>query len=648
MIEPHPFKRKDWIILLLVLLIAGMMRFGMPGIVEFFHDDAMVATMALEMAEGVRFPFTGIISSTGIPNTPISIYLMAIPFAISSDPSVAIGFIMALNVAGVGLLWALAHRYFGRNAGLVAGLTYAISPWAVLFSRKIWAQDFHTPFILLGLLLALVGFWERPSDASKTRRTLAQAFALPVFLIGVQIHFAAVALLPLVIIVAVYGRRQIQWRAATVSVALAVLVLLPYLIGLTQTLQDDPARISDAATRSADSGLIFSGESLLDAVYLATGYGMETWVAPEQQAEFQQAVPASPLWSLIGFMMLIGAGVLLWRKRHFAALVLCWGLLPPLLLVPQWTDVYVHYFIASIPAYALLAGIGTALIARIVPLQPTGQTIILMAYGIILLTQAMWWRGMLRFVDTVEIAYPGYTTPLHQLDTVREAVLPASDVVVLSYGMSWSLHHESVVWSILLHDDAQCTRTLIDNGYAVFPAQPFTVVVAPDAPRSGNYTHYTHDEGELISTRDGAIPYEIYAFDAPPDWWGPEILPVDDAQFDNDVTLTGYALADDTVYLAWELPDGSRSDDYQYSAQLFTADGERITQLDKPFWHGRHWCTGDRLVTWGTLAQVPDAAELRVSMYQLAGNSEAPDFIPANVLDEAGNPAGQQAVIPLD
>ena len=97
------------------------MRFSRGDVVEYFHDDAMLATMALELADGLRFPLTGILSSTGIPNPPVSVYALAIPFALSSSPAFVIHVIMAWNVVGVALLWFLARRYSGERIALIAG-----------------------------------------------------------------------------------------------------------------------------------------------------------------------------------------------------------------------------------------------------------------------------------------------------------------------------------------------------------------------------------------------------------------------------------------------------------------------------------------------------------------------------------------------
>lgn len=649
----HTLKRRDWLTLLLILFVASLLRFGQPGIVEFYHDEAMLSTLAQQMAAGETFPLTGINSSTGIPNPPISVYIMMLPYLITSDPQVATLFVMGLNVVGVGLLWLFGHRYFGQLAGLVAGLTYAVSPWAVLYSRKIWAQDFHTPFILLGLLLGLYGYWEaspRATGRAKRSQLFAQALCLPILLLAMQIHFAAWALLPLYLLILWQGRERIRWRAFIASVVLSALVMLPYAVGLSQTLQEDPTRISAAAERSeAVQGLHFSLDVLSDTAYLITGYGLETWIAPNQQSEMLTAVPSISLWWLIGVVTLLGIVRLLWQKslRRYAAFMMIWAFLPPLALILQWTPVYPHYFIASIPAYALLAGLGVAWIARWVPLKRTGQAIILSAYVVILLTQAMWWRGALRYIDENGIEPPGFTVPLHDLRTIADDLAAYDDVLVLSYGMSWSLHHESAVWPVLLRDTTTCVRTLMPEGYAVFPQGAFAVLVAPDAPANPVNGLYTQGDSTSYPTRYGETPYVLYSFEQAPTWNGPAITDVDPISYDIGVNLTGYALAEGRIYLRWQLPASQEDVNYQYSAQLFDAE-ERIGQADTVFWQQRHWCAGDTLITWAPIDQGDRADTLQVSLYRLGTGSQLGQFFNANVLDAAGAPAGQYAVIPLE
>jgi len=644
-----PIKRRDLVVLCIILLIAGWMRLGRSDIVEYFHDDAMLSTLALEMANGENFPLTGILSSTGIPNPPTSVYVMAIPFSLSSDPNFAIHFVMLLNVVGVGILWMIAHRYFGRQVGIFVSLAYAINPWAVLFSRKIWAQDFHTPFILLGLLLLLYGFWES-SDQRGWKQAFAQLLSIPILLFAFQIHFAALALAPIILVALWMGRKRIIWRAMLISFILSACVLAPYIIGLTETLSQDATRISDAANRSsASNGVSFTSEPIIDTGYLSSGAGLETWVAPDQQDKLRETYPPfTQAGLLFSLLMLVGI-VIVWKTyRQFTLLMLIWAFLPQLALIINWTPVYVHYFIPSIPAMLLLAGIGFGYILQFIALS---RIISGLAWGLIFVIfglQIIQWHNILDYVETHHIPYPGFTTPIRNLNMIRETLKDSDDVLIISQGMSWNLHHEVAVWDTLLWDEVGCVRTLIGDGYAVFPAHAFSVVIAPDASPNPVNNLYQTDNPIHYETRQGDTGYTVYQWDSSPQWTQGAIEPINATLFDNGVQLTGYTHENNTITLEWRLPAQHKGADYQYSAQLFGSDGNRITQLDKTFWHGRHWCENDRLITWGILPSDTNATTLSIGMYRLGTGNEDGQFFNANVLDELGNPIGQSIDIQLD
>ena len=476
--------RRDLTCLGLVVLLAAAMRFVRGDIVEYFHDDAMLATLALEFADGLRFPLTGILSSTGIPNSPASVYFLAAPFAFSSSPAVAIHFVMLWNVAGVGALWFLARRYCGSRVAVIAGLLYAVNPWAVLFSRKIWAQDLHTPIILIGLLLLLCGFYESRADRPRPRLVfLSQTVSLPILLFGCQFHFASLPLLLLIPILIWQRRQRIIAGAFAVGILLSLVVIFPYAIGLAQTLGADPTRISDAMARSAARDPELSLDSIVAIARLATGSGLETWLAPDQAARLaSEYSPLSVLSLALLPLLLIGFRAAYRRRRSFALFLLVWALLPSLLLIVEWTPVYIHYFIPCLPALALLTGFGADALLGLFARWRLLRGGLWLALGLILALQAQAWLAALNFVADQHIAYPGFTTPLANLLPLRDELSRANDVVILASGMSWNLHHEVARWDTLFWERETCLRVIVPEGYAVFPKHPFTVVFAPDAP----------------------------------------------------------------------------------------------------------------------------------------------------------------------
>lgn len=625
--------RRDALALLLILLVAALLRLGEPGVVEFRHDEAMLSLLAQDMADGRTFALTGIPSSVGIPNPPASVYVLALPYALSADPQAATLFVAALNVVGVGLLWLIAHRYFGGMAALAAGLAYAASPWAVLYSRKIWAQDFHTPFALLAVLLGLYGFVEG--------KRWAQILCLPALIFALQIHFAAWALLPMFGVLLWLGRKNISLSAVLTSVLLAALTLVPFLFGLSQTLKTDPYRISSAINRNA-APLTLTPDALLTTARFATGLGLETVVAPEQTADLLAAHPPELMSHLlIGLLALVGliALVSVPARRRFAPLLIAWVGVPLIVFSLSWTPVYPHYLIASIPALCLLAGIGLAALAEVTSGQPQ-TTILLLIFGTAIVIQSLWWRGLLRYLDAA--ATPGgFGPPIRYLNVARDALRPFDDVVIVTDGIEIQYDQEPAIWSAMLRGK-RCVRALAGDGAAVFPAQPFAVLTAPNAPENPVGGLYQTANTQVFPLRPGEGAYSLTPFERAPAWNGPALKPIEPVMFSSGIELTGYALDDNRLYLAWRLP-GRVEDDYHYFGHFLNAGGEKIGQRDNALWPGRYWCAGDHLIT-GAEADIPeDTAVLRVGLYTLENGS----FINATVLDTAGNPVGTWVDIPL-
>ena len=173
-----PLARWELALLVAILLLAGALRMGAPGLTEFKRDEANLSRLALNLAQGKGFPLLGISSSVGVPNPPISVYLFALPYLFDHTPILATVFVGALNTLAVALTWALVRRTFGPRPALIAALLYAAAPWGVLFARKIWAQDLLPPFVVGAALLGVIGFGS--GDRGRRRCTALLALAVQV------------------------------------------------------------------------------------------------------------------------------------------------------------------------------------------------------------------------------------------------------------------------------------------------------------------------------------------------------------------------------------------------------------------------------------------------------------------------------------
>ena len=144
-------RRLELILFLLVMLLAGGLRLGWPGITEFKLDEARVYKLALGLAELKSLPLAATDMSVGLPNSPLTIYIYALPLFMWKSPLAPMLFGAALNTAAVALAYWLVRRYWGPRAALLAALLYAAAPWAVLYSRKIWASNL-LPLFMVGTM----------------------------------------------------------------------------------------------------------------------------------------------------------------------------------------------------------------------------------------------------------------------------------------------------------------------------------------------------------------------------------------------------------------------------------------------------------------------------------------------------------------
>src|ERR1035438_3963906 len=133
---------------------------------------------------------------------------------------------LARAVQMVNVLSVLALFYFvlrwlkgeDREPWLWSAAMLSVSPFSILFSRKIWEQDVIPPF----LLLATIGFMNRASFLG------AAVYGLFGALLG-QVHMSGFLFsLGLVVWLAVFDRNNVNWQGWFAGSALGAIPLLPW------------------------------------------------------------------------------------------------------------------------------------------------------------------------------------------------------------------------------------------------------------------------------------------------------------------------------------------------------------------------------------------------------------------------------------
>lgn len=185
---------------LLVALAAGL-RLSRISDMEWNYDEKLAVQMADELlAGGWHRLLVGMGSSIGVPNPPGFIVIVAAFRFMSLSPvGVAVAFAVMNVMAIILFAWCFRER-LGPWVSWTAAFLYASAPWAVIFSRKIWAQDLLAPFLvclLVGLDKAIFG--RRPAS---WLLVVASAFVM------LQIHFSSIfVLIALPVLVFIYRRQ---------------------------------------------------------------------------------------------------------------------------------------------------------------------------------------------------------------------------------------------------------------------------------------------------------------------------------------------------------------------------------------------------------------------------------------------------------
>ncbi len=640
-----PPRRGELLLLAIILLLAGALRLGAPGITEFKRDEANLSRLALDLARGRDLPLLGITSSVNVPNPPISAYLLALPYLVDDSPLAATLFVGALNVIAVGLAWWLARRYYGPFAAFVAALLYAASPWAVIYSRKIWAQDLLPPFVLATVITGLLGYAEG--------RRWARLVTWPLLAITVQIHYGAFVLVPLSLVIIGLWWRRVVWRDLWIGLALAALTAVPALAGAYRDGWLSPSAIQERVQTSEEHLRVISSTALDDAWFMVAGTNIHSLAGPQAFRDYLDSVPdAWNLFKLVPLGAAASVAGLLWhaaRRRTWASVdvvLAVWIVLPVVAFTWEWTKVVPHYMIPLLPAAYSACGAGAAVLGRLAHREKIHRAVQIAIGGLVVVIagfQVFNVVALLHFVD--ENATPGgFGTPLHYLLDVRDAVLSRApdDVIVVGTEELAPYEQDPAVWGVLL-DPVPHVRFVNGTHTAVLPAGDALelVIWTPGLRTCPDDACWREGSSQVFEQRPGEAPLILRPARHSMPLAAVTALP-SPVRFANGALLTGYAIKAGGVALVWQLP-GPVAADYQAFIHALDAEGKRLTQQDRFSWPGRYWRAGDTLVLWFDLLLPLDTTVLYTGLYTTDGIT----YENVEVVDDTGAVLAYGATIAL-
>ncbi|HZS23932.1 MAG TPA: glycosyltransferase family 39 protein [Gaiellaceae bacterium] len=201
---------------LAIVALAAWLRLQHLGLAQFNDDQAIALRIAHDILHG-DMRTTGLTSSSGAANPPLYVYIVAAVVAIHHGLIFATVSTAVLSVVAVALTYVLVLPRFGGVVALTTTALFATAPWAVLYGRHLWQQD-YLPLVTVLLLWSLFVVLER----DRTR----VALVVPVlFATAFQLNLSAVALVFPIAAVLAYRARDVNWRAVAVGVAIGVVSL---------------------------------------------------------------------------------------------------------------------------------------------------------------------------------------------------------------------------------------------------------------------------------------------------------------------------------------------------------------------------------------------------------------------------------------
>ncbi len=627
-----------------VLILAVLLRCGWAGVNSFAGDEARISLDALRMRQ--ELVMAGQQSSVNIPFLPLSVWLYAIPYRLSSDPQVATQFTAALNVLTVIGVWALARKW-SAAAGWVAALFLAASPYGVFYARSIWQPNLLAPLATLWLWLAY-----RAATRSGRARSISIAACVAVGLSVVQVHFAGAAL----ILGTAYLFFRLRWYKSLIPVigggSVALICALPYLYYITVI---DPAVLTrfgsvtgGQVAYSLDSFANLTRLALnWDWGYLGKGdfdtYGRDPF-APLLVALLLVNGAIGLVRELFAGMPFSASGLVHWwrgrdksrpykpdaavgarlaspvpeemaqpesgsskslpsirSRRVLAECVLLLLLIAGVTFIRHTSPVLIHYQLIALPAIALLIGAGM--------IHTRSETQLLTA-AVALTVASIWTLQTINTLNYAAINRPPNSALSSILRESREAAYGSeAPILMFTHGDAAALDGEVAVFETLLWD--QPHRVLNGDVLLILPPTP-TTLIATLAPfqmwEELTAAGLALDVREF-PRREGALPFITARYDGVSDPQGFTEIPP--AFFVDGTTLIGWRARwvgnRFRVSTLWEVGGVPTDRVIQQFHHLRTADtraGEPFMGSDVPL--SMHtWRAGDRVIVMADFFDVP-------------------------------------------
>lgn len=610
---------------IIILTLACVWRVGWLGTNSFGYDEAYLSLLALKITRFWQydFPIIGLPSSGGIPNFPAAVWFFAIPYIFTSDPLVVTALLALLNAVSIVGLWWVGRTLMGEWVGFVIGFLGATSPYLILYSRNIWAQNLLPTLMIVWL----IGWLKAVKFNQRWGGVLCGFCATFAF----QIHFAGVALIPItsLALILAYFRRWVSSPLkllinVTTGAIVGALLGLPALISVVCCQTGVREQIISVFGRSS----IISTDALMTAIKQLSGIGWQNLLF----GDLSTARLLTDTTSLVIFSILFLMGSWVWaRQSHLWLFVLAVCIASTIFIFTRHvTPINPQYLILVLPVSLLIIAGSINLIQH-----PVWRGFIL----VILIAQNA--NQLIALSNDLSLAgrtAGGIGTPLTYPRNAINALRNGSPIVVYAEGDDATTQGDPAIFETLLW---QYPHRIVNGRHTVvIPNIPSHAFLTYEAMPALPFLQNIGAINERFFVRRANEPLYVY------EWLNPDnindrfITPITPITIAN-IALTGYSwVKKETQWrfiTRWQVDSAPNDVSFHLFHHLRdnSTQNKLLAQEDVPM-SSRSWQRGDVVYVWADFkpnAQLDNANELimQLGIYRYPSLQRLAPLAPASL-----------------
>lgn len=335
--------------IIIIIFFAVFFRLFYLDLIEFKYDEALQTFQTYLFYQQPFLPQIGMTASTGVHNFPLFNYLLIILGLFSQNPKYLSFLIALINVIAIILFYFLTGKIYGSGIAFISALSLSISPWAIIFSRKIWAQDF-----ILIFAVPFFYFLQKIIISKKSINIIKFAFLL---FILIQLHASGIFLALAVILIFIFLKIKVNLKKFIIGFLLAFVFVFPFIIFQITSSQFCPD--CHAYLAYLKSPRPFDFENFIRPLQIINGSYFEFLMGKD----YGNFINLNPLLSYLNYIFLaeflIITGSIFYflkYKRNFLYLPLLVFLISFLYFISR-TPSFMHYFVIILPLVCVIYGL---------------------------------------------------------------------------------------------------------------------------------------------------------------------------------------------------------------------------------------------------------------------------------------------------